>query len=306
MNGRPKVACAGMVTLDFLRVVEKYPDENTESRVVASQESIGGPIGRGAIAAARLGAETHLLGTCGDDLFSRLMIELVEKEGIGATWVAMEHYQSQHSFVLISGDSGHRTTVWTPQPRADERVISKLPGFLRGCDCVLMDCTDEILSTAVAGEAMRQGIPTVVDTGSYKPWAEKIFPKVSHPISPRKFFAKRNPELTAEEGMVRAFEEFHPSIWGMTDGEKGGKYVTARTSETVHDYSALEIAAVDTCGAGDVFHGAFAYAIGSRLSINEAFRLSAWAAGKKCEELGNGSIPYSRQEGGQGVTHGRR
>lgn len=292
MNIRRKVGCIGMATVDFLRTVESFPLEDSENPVIENHEVIGGPVGRGAITSSRLGAETHLLATCGDGIFAEILKSLIIAEGVNTHLISTKDFQSQHSFILISGDSGKRTTIWTPQPRADDIFLSNIHNFMKGCDCILMDCTDERLSHAVADEALKQNIPTVVDTGSYKPWAEDLFPKITHPISPKKFFTERSPQLTPEEALLLAFQEFKPDTWGLTDGENGGQYLTRKAPKEIHTYSALDIIAIDTCGAGDTFHGAFAYAVANKWPLEKAYDLSSWAAGRKCAVFGNGGIPY--------------
>ncbi|MHB1665853.1 PfkB family carbohydrate kinase [Thiomonas sp.] len=278
-----------MVTLDHLMVVDAHPVEDSENPVRASLEVIGGPIGRGAIAAARLGANVRLLATCGNDLHARRMTELLEQEAI-ELHLQFRPVASQRSFVLLSGDK--RTTVWSAQPPADAALLSRIPEVLQDCDAILMDCTDPVLSHAVADEARRRGIPTLVDTGSYKPWVETLLPKITHPVSPEKFFTGRHPGLAPETALGRACAGFQPVWWGMTQGRRGGRYLARTEGPLPQTYAALPVTAVDTCGAGDVFHGALAYAVGIGYRARTAFDLAAWAAGRKCAVFGNDGIPY--------------
>jgi len=286
---KPKIACVGQTTLDFIKVIGQYPNEGDVIPVAQSCEVLGGPIGRGAVTAARLGADVHLLSTCGDDGYAKTMQQAIQEEGISAKWAVRKSTPSQHSIVVLHKDN--RTILWTPQPKADTETLALLPDVLQGSQCVLMDCTDEQLTTRVAELASQENIPTVLDTSSYKPWVEKLFAKISYIISPRKFFEQRSPELPLEAALEQAYNEFAPKLWSYTDGAKGGKYIADETADEIRSFEAVSVTAVDTCGAGDTFHGAFAVAIANRLALGEAFRFSAWAAAMKCQELGNTSIP---------------
>jgi sugar/nucleoside kinase (ribokinase family) len=48
---------------------------------------------------------------------------------------------------------------------------------------------------------------------------------------------------------------------------------------------------VDSCGAGDTFHGAYAWALAQGLSASECFAVASWSAGLKVSQLGNKGIP---------------
>ena len=53
------------------------------------------------------------------------------------------------------------------------------------------------------------------------------------------------------------------------------------------------VEAVDTLGAGDVFHGAFALALAQGRALAAAIRFAAAAAGLKCTRLGGSmAAPY--------------
>ena len=125
---------------------------------------VGGLAGRGAIAAARLGAATRLLAACGSDVHAQALMAKLDAEGVECTWVAYEQ-PSQHSAVIVARAGATRTIVWLPQPMADARMIAHLPDFLEGVDVALLDSTDEGLTEAALAECERKGVTTVIDTG---------------------------------------------------------------------------------------------------------------------------------------------
>jgi len=84
-------------------------------------------------------------------------------------------------------------------------------------------------------------------------------------------------------------------VIGVTAGAAGFCWLSEKDKDVNH-IPGLDVVAVDTLGAGDVFHGAFALAIGEGKDVAEAGRFANVAAGLKCAQSnGRDSIP-SRAE----------
>ncbi|MFI8774634.1 PfkB family carbohydrate kinase [Gordonia sp. NPDC062954] len=289
MTHQPTVAIVGMATVDYIYNLPSHPKEDSENRALEHSVSVGGPAGRSAIAAARLGGAVRVLATCGTGVHAETLQTQLTSEGIACEWVESEQ-DSQHSAILVAADNATRTTVWLPQPRADDRLFGRLPTVLDGADIVLLDCTDEALTRRVVKSAQLAGVPTVVDTGSWKPWAPSILPEVDHVIAPSKFFSKRSKQSLPEQ--LRDWLEHSKSeVVVATEGGEGGQYAVRERPDLVDRYPAAEVVAVDTCGAGDTFHGAYAFAIGAGLSVPDSLTVASWSAGLKTTAVGNGMIP---------------
>ncbi len=281
------VTAVGMATVDYLYVVDSHPAQDSENAVTSHAVAIGGPAGRAALTAGRLGADTRLLAMCGSDLHARVLRDQLTREPLSAQWFEVD-LPSQHSCVILATDRGTRTTVWTAQPRADERLLASLDDALSGADVVLLDCTDPGLTTKALDVSRERGVPVVIDTGSYKPWVEEVLTGVEYVISPSKFFSARSSTLSLPDAMQAAYDIFGPTVLAATQGETGGRYID-RTG--VHRYEPFAVTAVDTCGAGDTFHGAFAWAIAAGAVTEQAVRISSWVAAQKCSALGNDAVP---------------
>ena len=73
------------------------------------------------------------------------------------------------------------------------------------------------------------------------------------------------------------------TLAAVTMGERGGFY---RTADTKGRYAAFPVDAVETLGAGDVFHGAFTLAVAEALPIADALRFASAAAALRCSRRG--------------------
>jgi sugar/nucleoside kinase (ribokinase family) len=277
-----------MVTLDLVYVTEAHPLEDSENPVLEHALVVGGPAGRSAIAAGRLGGNVELLAMIGTGTFAALLQDQLAPEPLKIQWV-QEEGPSQHSCVLVSQETGLRTTIWLPQPRVNKEFVRRVDGLLRQTDTVLFDCTDQAATKSIVASSRANGATGVVDTGSYKPWVEEVLPGVEHIVVPEKFLSRRLPSAaSSRDAAIQTFADLGPRVLGVTRGKLGGLWVD---EDGLHDYAPYPVQAIDTCGAGDTFHGAYAWAVAAGLPIANAFDVAAWSAGCKCGTLGNAGIP---------------
>lgn len=282
------IGVIGLATIDHLYVVSSYPAADTENRVADYLMVVGGPAGRGAIAAARLGGRVKLLATRGNDMNGDALASLIDAESIEASWIVSQQ-PSQQSAVVVGVREASRTIFWLPQPFADDQALTQLPDFLSDVDVVLLDSTDEKLTKAALDICEARGIETVIDSGSGRPWTGDLLPRVDHVICPEKYVVKAHG--SADEVTIKAAAKRNcRQVFGVTAGGQGGRFVTLGR-EDIRQWDPAPVQAVDTCGAGDTFHGAYAWAIGHGLTPPESFELAAWSAALKIARMGNVGIP---------------
>jgi sulfofructose kinase len=132
------------------------------------------------------------------------------------------------------------------------------------------------------GEARARGIPTVLDGDMADAEVfERLLPLTDHAI-----FSE--PALTAFAGSaddksLAALARFGCRVVAVTRGESG---VSWYEDQRLHRQAAYAVEVVDTTGAGDVFHGAYALAIGAGLEVRAAMAFSAATAAMKCRHAG--------------------
>jgi len=287
------VAVIGMATVDYLYVLDEHPRADSVTPALEFHTVAGGAGGRGAIAARRLGATTRLLTTCGTGVHAQVLKEQFANEGIDCIWVSYDQ-PTQHSAVIAARRDATRTIIWLPQPTADERAIERLPECLDGAEVALLDATDETLAQAALDECERRGVTSVLDTGSGRPWTRELVRRADHVIAPEKYVLKETGRATAEEAIAAMREDSRWTVLGVTQGVRGGMFTT-RDDPGLQRWQAAPVAAVDSNGAGDTFHGAYAWALGAGLTLAERFEIAAWAAALKGSQVGNAGIPTLSQ-----------
>jgi sugar/nucleoside kinase (ribokinase family) len=285
------IAVIGMATVDYLYVLEHHPEADTVTPALEYHTVLGGSGGRGAIAARRLGATARLLTTCGADVHAQFLREQLAAEDVDCTWVAYDQ-PSQHSAVIVARGDATRTIVWLPQPMADARALEQLPAFLEGADVALLDSTDGALASVALDECERRGITTVLDTGSGRPWTRGLADRAHHVIASEKWVVKEA-GAQAEQAIATLWSD-PCRVFGVTQGPRGGVFATGGPA-ALRRWEAAQVDAVDSNGAGDTFHGAYAWAVATGLPAAECFDVAAWAAGLKLTQPGNAGIPTLEQ-----------
>ncbi|WP_336086145.1 carbohydrate kinase family protein [Nocardia sp. SSK8] len=282
----------GMATIDYLYVLDSHPAEDSENPVRQHEVVVGGPAGRGAIAAARLGGgRVTLSAMCGTGVHADVLRRELDYEPLTIN-LSVRQQESQHSAVIVTADRGTRTTIWTPQPRADAEFIEALPAVFADADAALLDCTDPALSRAAVSRCRESGVPVVIDTGGYKQSSEDLLAGVEFIVSPEKFFAGRHPGESLERSMAKVYEDFQPRVLVATQAARGGVFL----DETgTHRYRGFPVETRDSCGAGDTFHGALTWAVAAGAETATALEIASWAASRKCAVFGNGGIPDRHQ-----------
>jgi sugar/nucleoside kinase (ribokinase family) len=286
-----------MVTIDFINEVKEYPKEGTTGPIRRTRTDIGGQVGRAALSCARLGAKTTLAGMVGQGVYADLLRAQLGQELLDAHLIMdVAEAGSQHSFITLSGDTGERTILWTPQPRATSACLDVCAALIPHATCVLLDTTDLALATTMAKQCREYGVPSVIDTGSYKPEADELLAFTDHIIAPEKFFQARAAAygISYRDAILDVMGRFSPTLIVSTEGERGGVYLE-RDNQEIRRYSPTPVKVVDSCGAGDVFHGGFAYALAQGWPISQALDFSTWLAAQKCTQFGNAGLPTAAE-----------
>jgi sulfofructose kinase len=137
---------------------------------------------------------------------------------------------------------------------------------------------------ARAAEIARQhGVPVSVDVDTIYPGFDRVLPNVDYLVASSEFPS----HWTSEGDPFKALEmiqgRYGMRVAAMTLGAHGA---LARFEGRFFYSPAFVINCVDTTGAGDVFHGAFCYAVLQNMPLGEALEFSNAMAALNCTALG--------------------
>lgn len=276
------VVCIGVAVLDKIFTVDAIPPERTKVFARSYREIGGGPAATGAVTIARLGGQSTLLARVGDDATGRRIVEEIAEWGVEPRIRLAPGGRSGVSAVIIEA-SGERTIFAFADATLDADP-AWLPLELVGrADAVLADCRWPRGSAAVLGEARRLGVTSVLDADlASDDVLPMLAPMADHVVFSRPALARFAQCDDPADGLRRA-RRTCPGVLGVTVGADGFLWLDG---EEVRSVPAPQVTPQDTLGAGDVFHGAYALAIGEGQAVEAAATFANAAAAIKCTRPG--------------------
>jgi sulfofructose kinase len=279
---KPRILCAGIATLDYVYQVDEMPTRAEKYRARDFKITTGGTAANAAVAMARLGADVQLFASLGDDAAGNSIVASLRSEGIDCSGLRQVPGRASPVSAIIVDRIGERMVVSYADPllpRDTEWLPDRLP---EGVKAVLGDTRWQEGSAHLFKLAREAGIPAVLDADREPERVPELLTLATHIA----FSMQGLRDITGHSDARRALEAFtlDDNVWlGVTNGGEGLFYWS---EGAVHHLPAFPIQPVDTLGAGDVWHGAFAVRIAEGASPYEGARFAAAAAALKCQHFG--------------------
>ncbi|WP_037387164.1 PfkB family carbohydrate kinase, partial [Serratia sp. DD3] len=245
-----------------------------------------------AVAAARLGAEVDFIGRVGDDATGQTL--LAELNGYGVNVSHVRRYpqaRSSQSAILVDAQ-GERIIINHPSPDLPEDASWLNEIDFSQYDVVLADVRWHQGALTAFTLARRAGVTTLLDAD--------VTPQDIHPL-----VALADHAAFSEPGLLRMTQEtdIERALRLAKNDKNGHIYVTQGKhgcfwleNDQIKHQPGFKVDVVDTTGAGDVFHGALAVALGSQPNIAQAVRYANAVAALKCTRPGGrAGIPNCEQ-----------
>lgn len=275
----------GANVFDTLYTVNKYPTEDTKMRANAVKSSGGGPCATGLVAASKLGASCAFIGNLSDDNGAKFLKEDFEKYGVDTGYIKIKPgYDTFCSCIWLAADTASRTCVFfrgnvppTELGTDDEKAIAS-------AQVLMVDGNDMAAAIEGAKIAKANGTKVLYDAGGLYEGVENLLPYADILIPSEEFALGHTKADNAEDAAKILFEKYSPEIVVITQGKKGGIIYNGTTTES---YPAFLVDAVDSNGSGDVFHGAYAFAVTNNMDYKKACVFSSAVSALKCTKVGS-------------------
>lgn len=269
------VFCLGHASYDQVMGVSHHP--SADEKLFASELITcgGGPAANAAVCVARLGLKAGFGGYLGNDSYGRAHEYELIHEGIDTSFIVHGNQPTPLSVVLVKPD-GQRSLVNykgdTQAMDADALDFSNLNTRI-----ILVDGHEPALSLKLLNQ--HSDTPSVLDAGSLHAGTESLITKVSDLVCSEKFaiqYAGTPTEALEKLAMI------HPKVV-ITLGEKG---LIWRCGIEQGQMTAPQVKAIDTTGAGDAFHGAYAVALARNMNWIDSLQFASVAGALACCQLG--------------------
>lgn len=298
-----RIACCGLATFDVVSVINEPVGPNIKIAATTGYATAGGPALNAAFAAAALGAQVTYIGAFGVDPTARAAAREAAEAGI----TLFDHAPTAPGFpvstVLVKQETGERSVISQHGGVMSDRIARERPRLLQGAlesldhaDVVLIDGHYPELALQAVQRGRAQNAVIVFDGGSWKPQTSLMLPWVDVAAVSADFRVPAEDQVSAVStdpgptgspqpairSILETICEYGPAFALRTQGaeaievwdhaERSYFKVAPPTSRDV----------VDTLGAGDVFHGALALALATRLGnglrSSGLLKATEWAA----------------------------
>lgn len=273
----------GQCSLDYLCLVDGYPDIDTKKEALEWHEQRGGPVATALVALSRLGISCSFHSIIGDDeagekIRRSLLDEHVDVKGL----VQREKSSSQMAFIAVEKKTAKRTIFWR-RPSGKALQPEELgQDFLRGSDFLLIDGLMTDVSVAAVQKAKEVNIPVLLDAGSARQGMLELALLCDYVVASEGFAEGLGWELTSE-ALLKECKSLGVKALTVTLGEKGSMTVSG---DRIIRMPAFKVEAVDTTGAGDVFHAGYIYGLLQGWDLERVVRFASAVAAIKCKKMG--------------------
>lgn len=284
-----RVICVGNSTYDITLPLDKFPIENKKSRVDNLIKRAGGSALNAACLLSKWNESVTFYSVVGKDIYGKKILQNLKNMKVCCKYIEkVKDYETPISFILVNKSNSKRTIITTNKNNKEElnkKIISN-------ADVILLDGTFYLTAMSVINK--NKNAIKILDAGKVTENVKKLGKLVDYVICSKEFaeeFTKQKIDVNNLDCLIKCFnilKNFFKNNIIITMDEYGSftkldEYKIIPTRKT---------SSIDSTGAGDIFHGAFAYFITRKSNIEEVIKLSSVAAALSTEKLSaNNSIP---------------
>lgn len=276
------VACVGITVLDRVFRVEKLPAKGGKFVATDYFEIGGGPAATAAVTVARLGLPVEFVGRVGSDDVAQAIIREFDHYGVGNRFThEVQDATSSFSAILVD-DEGERMII-----NYQDKTLSADPTWMRNVDfakfqTVLCDVRWHEGAAYALEMAKKAKIPSVLDADVTPQDISDLVGLADHVAFSEPGLAKFAQTDDLLSGLRLAQTRTDGKVY-VTAGADGCYWLE---NDTIQHASGFKVNVLDTTGAGDVFHGAFAFALAQGMETRETVRFASAVAALKCTKFG--------------------
>jgi sulfofructose kinase len=281
------VACVGIATMDHVFRVDALPTADGKYSASGYLAVGGGVAANAAVTVARLGGLASFIGCVGDDAAGDQLLDEFAALDVGAESVQRVENRSTPTSVALIDSAGGRVLVNHLAPDFFDRADPAVARCVDHAAVVLVDCRWPAGAVEALDAARGLGLAAVVDVDrpvDADPATDtgRILSSATHLVYSRDALLATMGEGDIPAALAAA--QRRSAAWiGVTDGERGTSWLE---DGAIEHLPAFRVRVVDTLGAGDVFHGAFALALAEGCAERDAVRFASAAAAVKCTLAG--------------------
>jgi sugar/nucleoside kinase (ribokinase family) len=273
----------GLNSVDFLCITPEFPKFNSKMKMLQFSRQGGGQVATALVALSRWGLKTKYIGKMGDEELGQFSLHSLREEGVDISSATIEpHTPNQLAMIIVDGPTGERTILWDRDERLMYRVEELRKEEICSGKILHLDGHDIRAALQAARWAKEEKIPTVIDLDKVEALTLELIREIDFVVTSARF-----PTLfTGISDREKAFRELQKQTPGFLCATLGHEGAMALVDGQILYAKGFRVKAVDTTGAGDVFHAGFIFGLLQNWEVGEILRFANAAAALKCRDLG--------------------
>ncbi len=279
-----RIVGIGACVSDTLMMLPVFPAEDTKLRALNVKRCGGGPVSTGLTAAARLGVDCGYIGVLSNDDAGKFLLADFEKYGVDTSGIqVMEGYRSFTSYIWLDARKGSRTCVFDKGTLPPLKLSADQKETVKAAEILMVDGNELGAAVQAAKLARKNGVHVLYDAGGLYDGVEQLLPYSDILIPSEEFALGHTREENLSMAAKKLFDLYRPEVVVITRGKHGGLLYDGHNFTVYPIYPAQ---VVDSNGAGDVFHGAFAAGMIFGYTYEQCCHFASAVSALKCTGMG--------------------
>ncbi|MBD2337870.1 ribokinase [Calothrix sp. FACHB-156] len=265
----------GSINIDLVATVPRLPNPG---ETLLGHNFVQVPGGKGAnqaVALARLGIPTHMVGRVGADSFGSQLLDNLQNSGVKTENVSVDENVSSGVAAIAVDDKGENQIIVIPgaNRRVNQEDVERLSDLLPNSTAILLQFEIPLAAVVAAAKAAHQaGVKVILDPAPAQSHVPDELYSLVDIITPNEVeagqlvgFPVNNEESAKKAAAVLLQRGVKCAIVKL-----GAKGVFCATAEESFFVPVFPIQVVDTVAAGDAFNGGLAAALYQGLPLHQA------------------------------------
>lgn len=269
-----KYVCVGHATFDTTLPVNGYPKENIKYRIKEKKECGGGPASNSAYLLAKWGCDTSFVGIIGNDYYGQCIVRELNHIGVNTEYLEKNSdIETDSSYIICNMENGSRTILTSKSAK-----IAKLsnPVEITNADYLLVD--GEHYETAKEVLENNKRAISVIDAGRCSEEVISLGKMATYFICSKDFaeeFTKIKMDSSNKDTLIRIYEILKETFKGIVIITLEAEGSFTKINDTYQIIPSIKVKAIDSTGAGDIFHAAFLYFISHNNTLEKSICLAS-------------------------------
>lgn len=289
-----KVLCIGHASYDITFPIESFIIENTKNRVNEKIECGGGPASNAAYLLGIYGIETYFMGLIGDDYYANKILKEFEKVNVNTKYLLKDNnYKTTVSTIFANKSNGSRTILTYKDNQKSYPIID----IDLEPDVILIDGQEPEISKYMINKHKKA--ISIIDAGRNTPEIIELAQMVNYLVCSKEFAEsitgitiEFNNQKTLNDTYIMMEQQFKNTIV-ITLEDKGCLY---KVNDTIKLMPSIKVKAIDSTGAGDLFHGAFVYGIVKNFNLEKILKVSNIVGALSVTKIGGRNSVPTKEE----------